>query len=77
VVERVAQQPFTSYVASQVIQPIGASPDELGYVIPDASRHASGYLEKYSLMNLAKRLLIAPDSSARIRARGCRSKAIT
>jgi D-alanyl-D-alanine carboxypeptidase len=61
VVECVTGQAFTSYVTSQVLQPIGASPDELGYVIPDPGRHATGYLEKYSLMNLAKRLLIAPE----------------
>jgi D-alanyl-D-alanine carboxypeptidase len=59
-VERVSNQSFTSYVNTHVLKPINASPDELGFTIPDASRHATGYLEKYSLTNLAKRFLIAP-----------------
>jgi len=61
VVERASGQPFTSYVTTQVLQPIGVSPGELGYAIPNPNRHATGYLEKYSVMNLAKRLLIAPE----------------
>jgi CubicO group peptidase (beta-lactamase class C family) len=60
-VERVSNQSFTSYVTTHVLKPINASPDELGFMIPDPSRHATGYLEKYSLTNLAKRFLIAPD----------------
>ena len=61
VVERVTGQPFTSYVMRHVLQPIGVPPHEVGYVIGDAGRHATGYLEKYSVMNLAKRFLIAPE----------------
>ena len=61
VIERVAGQPFTSYVTSHVLQPIGASREELGYAIADAHCHATGYLEKYSIMNLAKRFLVAPE----------------
>ena len=61
VVEHASGQPFTSYVTTHVLNAIGASPDDLGYAIPDPNRHATGYLEKYSLMNLAKRLLIAPE----------------
>jgi CubicO group peptidase (beta-lactamase class C family) len=60
-VERVSNQSFTSYVITHVLKPINASPHELGFMIPDPSRHATGYLEKYSLTNLAKRFLIAPD----------------
>ena len=58
VVERASGRPFTTYVAEQVLAPLGITPRELGYTIPDAARHATGYLKKYSLMNLAKRLLI-------------------
>ena len=61
VVEGASGQPFTSYVTDQVFQPIGLSPDALAYVIPDPNRHATGYLEKYSMMNLVKRFLIAPE----------------
>jgi D-alanyl-D-alanine carboxypeptidase len=58
VVERASGQSFASYVTERVLTPLGISGSDLGYVIPDASRHAHGYLGKYSFMNLAKRLLI-------------------
>lgn len=58
VVERASGEPFTSYVTERVLTPLGISSSELAYTIPDPSCHANGYLEKYSLMNLAKRLLI-------------------
>ncbi|HEY6853277.1 MAG TPA: serine hydrolase domain-containing protein [Gemmatimonadales bacterium] len=58
IVQRAGGQPFTAYVSDHVLRPIGASPSELGYRIPDLARHANGYLEKYSLFNLMKRFLI-------------------
>jgi CubicO group peptidase (beta-lactamase class C family) len=58
VVERAAGMPFPSYVQSHVLAPLGLTPADLGYAILDAGLHAHGYLEKYSFMNLAKRLLI-------------------
>jgi CubicO group peptidase (beta-lactamase class C family) len=61
VVEYASGQSFTSYVTTHVLQPVGVPPDELGYAILDPNRHATGYLEKHSVMNLAKRFLIAPE----------------
>jgi D-alanyl-D-alanine carboxypeptidase len=61
VVERASGASFPAYVTERVLTPLGIAPTELGYAIPDAARHAHGYLEKYSLMNLAKRLLIDRD----------------
>lgn len=58
VVERASGQPFASYVAERLFAPLGVPAAALGYAIPDASRHAHGYLEKYSFLNLAKRLLV-------------------
>jgi D-alanyl-D-alanine carboxypeptidase len=58
VVERASGMPFPAAVATLVLTPLGIAPEELGYVIPDPARHAHGYLEKYSMMNLAKGLLI-------------------
>ena len=52
---------FTSYVTNHVLSPLGIRPDELAYSIVGAERHASGYLEKYSMMNLFKRLFIAAE----------------
>ena len=58
VVERASGESFTTYVADHLLTPLGIPSVDLGYVIPDAGRHAHGYLEKWSFMNLAKRLLI-------------------
>lgn len=58
VVEQASGRSLPSYVAEQVFAPLGIGALDLGYAIPDASRHAHGYLKKYSIMNLAKRLLI-------------------
>ena len=58
VVERAAAQPFEHFVAEQVLAPLGIVAGEMSYNIPGAAYHAIGYLEKYSLMNLLKGLLI-------------------
>jgi D-alanyl-D-alanine carboxypeptidase len=51
---------FESYVAERVLAPLGISAAEVGYAIPDGAPHACGYLEKYSLLNLIKGLVIDP-----------------
>jgi CubicO group peptidase (beta-lactamase class C family) len=61
IVERASGEPFPSYVREHVLQPLGTTAQELGYLVPDYRDHAKGYLEKYSLMNLVKRLVIARE----------------
>jgi D-alanyl-D-alanine carboxypeptidase len=56
-VERVSGRPFASHVTTHVLQPLGIAED-LGYTVRAVTRHAAGYLEKYSLINLLKPLLI-------------------
>lgn len=58
IVQSTGAQPFTSYVSDHVLRPIGASPSELAYRVPDFTLQANGYLEKYSFFNLAKRFLL-------------------
>ncbi len=58
VVERASGQPFEAYVKEHVIARLGLTPGDLGYAIAPPGNHAHGYLEKYSSMNLLKRLLI-------------------
>jgi D-alanyl-D-alanine carboxypeptidase len=60
VVARASGVPFTTYVTCEVLDPLGVTPRELGYRIPDSALHATGYLEKYSLLNLVKGLVIDP-----------------
>ena len=65
-------QHFTSYVVNHVIAPLGIRRDELSYRVADANRHASGYLEKYSLMNVFKRLLVGAEYIGRYEGRWLR-----
>jgi D-alanyl-D-alanine carboxypeptidase len=58
VVEATSVQPFAAYVAEHVLSPLGIPEAELSYTIPDLANHATGYLEKYSFLNLAKRLVV-------------------
>jgi len=58
VIERASGEGFTSYVARRVLAPLGIPPAELGYAIPDSARHAHGYLEKYSLLDMMQEFLI-------------------
>lgn len=54
VVEQVTGQAHSAYVREHILLPLGLSAQDMDFVIPDESRHANGYLKKYSLMNLVK-----------------------
>jgi D-alanyl-D-alanine carboxypeptidase len=58
VVEAVSGQVFSAFVGTHILAPLSIVPAELAYSVPDVERHATGYLEKYSLMNLVKGVLI-------------------
>jgi len=58
VVERASGEPFVSYVNERVLRPLGIASRDLDYVIEDPAVHATGYLEKYSVINLIKRAVI-------------------
>ena len=58
VVEQVTGQSYPNYVRGNILQPLRLSAQEMDFVIPDESRHAKGYLKKYSLMNLVKGFVI-------------------
>ncbi len=58
IVERASGETFPSYVTGHVLRPLGIAPRDLGYAIPDPTHHATGYLAKYSFMNLVKGFLI-------------------
>ncbi len=58
VVERASGETFASYVTEQILRPLQIEPRDLGYGVVEPARHATGYLEKYSLMNLVKGLFI-------------------
>jgi D-alanyl-D-alanine carboxypeptidase len=61
VVERASGVSFPSYVGARILRPLGIGPEDLGYVVANPDHHATGYLEKYSILNLARRFLIDRD----------------
>lgn len=58
VVEDVTGEPFSASVESDILAPLGIGPRQLGYTIVDPDGHATGYLEKFSFMNLLKRFFL-------------------
>ena len=58
VVEHVSGQSYPTYVRRHILQPLRLSAQDMDFVIADESRHANGYLKKYSLMNLVKGFVI-------------------
>jgi D-alanyl-D-alanine carboxypeptidase len=58
VVEAASGESFEICVTNEVLRPLGVSPTELSFAVPDPDRHATGYLEKYSFLNLFKRFFV-------------------
>ena len=57
-VEHASGESFTSYVTEHVLRRLDIAAADLGYTINDPARHAAGYLERFSLMNLVSPWLI-------------------
>ncbi len=57
-VERVRTETFAEYMRVHVFNRLGPPASALGYAIPDAGRHARGYLERWSFLNLCKSFVI-------------------
>ncbi len=76
VVERTTGERLSSYIARCVFAPLGIAPGDLGYIVVDPSHHATGYLEKYSLMNLVKAFSSIDSWSAITAGSGWRSAVI-
>jgi CubicO group peptidase (beta-lactamase class C family) len=58
VIERLTGEKFGTHVTNGICRPLQIDSRDLGYVVVDPAHHAIGYLEKYSLMNVVKGLLI-------------------
>ncbi|MDH4063339.1 MAG: beta-lactamase family protein [Acidobacteriota bacterium] len=61
VVERASGERFESYVGRHVIERLGLSPGDMAFAVTDPAHHASGYLERFSVLNLARPFLIDRD----------------
>jgi CubicO group peptidase (beta-lactamase class C family) len=58
VIERVTGEKFATHVTNAIFRPLLIDSRHLGFAVVDSLHHATGYLEKYSLMNVVKGLLI-------------------
>lgn len=58
IIEIVSGQKYEDYVRQHILTPLNITPMELSFTITDPKKHAKGYLEKYSLLNLFKGFLI-------------------
>jgi len=58
IVQEVSGTSFEAYVTEHVLARLGIANRGLGYAVPESGRHSTGYLEKYSVLNLVKGLLI-------------------
>jgi CubicO group peptidase (beta-lactamase class C family) len=57
IVESCTAEPFTKYVERELLAPLALRPDQIGYSL-DVATTATGYLEKWSLLNLVKGFVI-------------------
>jgi CubicO group peptidase (beta-lactamase class C family) len=57
ILEVATGEPFVDYVRSNVVQPLGVPAAEMDFTIGDPTRHANGYLARWSGMNLFKGLV--------------------
>ena len=53
-VERLSGRLYSDYLMANILKRLDPSGSELDFVIRDPTRHAKGYLARYSLMNLLK-----------------------
>lgn len=60
IIEAATGAAYADDMKERIISPLGLRPAELGFIIPDPSRHAKGYLAKYSFLNLVKGFLTDP-----------------
>jgi D-alanyl-D-alanine carboxypeptidase len=58
IVEACSGRAFLDYVRQELLEPLGIGAQQLGYAMTPALRVATGYLEKWSWLNLLKRLVI-------------------
>jgi len=58
IVEHVSGRPFPTYMEEHIFTPLHLQNKDAAFTISPGVPHAKGYLKKYSLMNLAKALLI-------------------
>jgi D-alanyl-D-alanine carboxypeptidase len=54
IIEKITGRSYSTYVTENILGKLKLSPQDMSFTIPDVTRHANGYLAKYTLMNLIK-----------------------
>jgi D-alanyl-D-alanine carboxypeptidase len=54
IIEKITGKSYSAYVTTNILGKLNLSTQDMCFTIPDATRHANGYLAKYSFMNLIK-----------------------
>jgi D-alanyl-D-alanine carboxypeptidase len=54
IIERITGTSYSAYVRTNILDALNLLPQDVSFTIPDATRHANGYLAKYTFMNLIK-----------------------
>lgn len=57
VIDKASGMPFEDYVRRNIFARLGIPPADMDFMIPAASRHAKGYIPRYSCLNLFNPLL--------------------
>jgi len=58
VIEQVSGKTYSDYVTENIIEVLGLTPNEIGFLIVNENNHAKGYLNKWSFMNFFGRFFI-------------------
>ncbi len=58
VIEQVSGKTYSDYVTENIIEVLGLTSNEIGFLIVNTNNHAKGYLKKWSFMNLFGRFFI-------------------
>jgi D-alanyl-D-alanine carboxypeptidase len=54
IIEEITGSSYSAYVKANILGKLNLSTQDMSFTIPDVTRHAKGYLAKYTFMNLIK-----------------------
>ncbi len=58
IIKQVSGMGYRNYIRRNILNPLGITEDEMGFVFSPPPHRSKGYLARWSVMNLLKRLLI-------------------
>ena len=61
IIENVSGLTYQDYIYNNITKPLQLTKNDIDTIIPDKTKHAKGYLKKYSFMNMIKGFLVDKD----------------